>query len=745
MPSPPLLVLDGLCWKKIRIIIPNKWKQGGKPLGFPSNDNCNPKRNVSKSLTANKVSMVDSLLRSLQDYTSRGNLLDAFRTFSQIRHHASSGFSDSVLFSISSLLLSCKKFELLPQGKQVHAHAISLGMEQHPVLLPRLVRFYSAFDLLADAHTVTRNSNVLDPLLWNFIISSFIRNESYGEAISVYKEMLNKGIRPDNFTYPSVLRACSKNKEVNLGMVVHGSIEASPWKLDLFVQNSLISMYGKLGEVVVARRLFDQMTIKDSVSWNSMVSVYALKCMWKEAFKLFDHMLAEGVELNIIIWNTIAGGHLQVGNYKGALELVSQMRTWGGHLDPVATITGFGACSHFDNPKLGKEIHGYAIRIHYDGLVNVRNAIITMYSRCKDLNHAYTLFKSTESKSIITWNSMLSGYCHLDQSEEASSLFRDMVSSGMQPNYVTIASILPLCARVANLQHGKEFHCYLMRRDSFGDYLLLWNALVDMYARSGKVFLARKVFDMMTMRDEVTYTSLISGYGIQGEGLTALTLFEEMLSHGIKPDHVTMLAVLSACSHSGLVSQGELLFQKMQTLYDVAPSIKHYACMVDLFGRAGLLYKAKQAIEGMPYRATAPMWATLLGACQIYRNTLIGEWAAGKLLEMRPENSGYYVLIANMYATAGSWDKLAMVRTLMRDLGVKKAPGCAWVDIGSGFSSFSVEDTSNNQAPEIYSVLDELTDAMRDDDYATIDEGNNHNLSHLVVSFFHQLKKILFR
>ncbi|OWM67513.1 hypothetical protein CDL15_Pgr028376 [Punica granatum] len=587
MPSPTLLVLNGLCWKRIVKTIPRKWKQIGSAAEFLNSEPLKSLENAAGTLAANEESMVESFLRSLKDFAGRGNVFDAFRTFSQVQLQASSpGIPDAVLHSISSLLLACTNFEFLAQGKQLHAHAISLGVEQHPILAPRLVRFYSAFNLLVDAHTSARNSNILHPLPWNLLISSYVRNESYEEVISVYKDMLSKGIRPDNFTYPSVLKACGEKMEVDLGRGIHGTIEASPSRLDLFVQNSLISMYGKLGQVVAARHMFDQMAERDAISWNSMVCVYASKGMWKQAFELFDHMLAEGVE----------------------------------------------------------------------------------------------------------------------------------------PNYITIASILPLCARVANLQHGKEFHCYLMRRDSFDDYLLLWNALVDMYARSGKVFQARRVFDMMTLRDEVTYTSLISGYGILGEGLVALTLFEEMLSCGIKPDHVTMVAVLSACSHSGLVVQGEKLFQKMQSLYDLTPRLEHYACMVDLFGRAGLLYKAKQAIVGMPYRPTAAMWATLLGACQIYRNKVIGEWAAGKLLEMRPENSGYYVLIANMYAAADSWGKLKKVRTLMRDLGVKKAPGCAWINTGNGFQSFLVEDTSNPQGPEIYSLLEQLSDEMKDDGYATIEE-----------------------
>ncbi|KAE8706161.1 Pentatricopeptide repeat-containing protein [Hibiscus syriacus] len=218
-----------------------------------------------------------------------------------------------------------------------------------------------------------------------------------------------------------------------------------------------------------------------------------------------------------------------------------------------------------------------------------------------------------------------------------------MLLSGVEPNYVTIASILPLCARVANLQHGKEFHCYIIRRKVFDDYLLLWNALVAMYARSGKLLAAKHVFDLIQKRDEVTYTSLIAGYGMQDEGHTAMKLFEEMVNLQIKPDHVTMVAVLSACSHCGLVLEGQLWFKKMQSLYGIVPRLEHFSCMVDLYGRAGLLNKAKETITRMPYKPTTAMWATLLGACRIHGNTDIGEWAAEKLLELRPENSGYCV------------------------------------------------------------------------------------------------------
>ncbi|GLT32953.1 hypothetical protein SLA2020_075800 [Shorea laevis] len=667
--------------------------------------------------------MINNLLASLREYATQGNLLSAFKVFSLIKLHSSSNASyDLIIHPLSSLIISCTNLKWLSEGKQLHAQVIFLGLEQSPVLVPRLVTFYSTFDLLGDAHVVTENSNILHPLPWNLLISSYVRNGLFAESLHTYKHMVSRGIRPDNFTYPSVLKACGETLDLDLGKIVHKSINDSYQERCLYVHNALISMYGKFGEVDVARCLFEKMPERDAVSWNTIISCYASRSMWKEAFDLFEKMRVEGFELCIIICNTIAGGCLRSGNFSGALHLLSQMRTSGSPLDSVTVITGLGACSHIGAIQLGKEIHGFAIRNGYDEFHNVKNALITMYSRCKDLRHAYTLFQSVEVKGIITWNSMLSGYAHMDRSEEASFLFREMLFSRVEPNYVTIASILPLCARVANLQQGKEFHCYLTRREVFKDYLLLWNALVDMYARSGKVLAAKRVFDLMKRKDEVTYTSLIAGYGMQGEGETALKLFGEMIELQIKPDDITMVAVLSACSHSGLVAEGHLWFEKMQSVHGIIPKLEHFACMVDLYGRAGMLNKAMETISRMPYKPSPAMWATLLGACRIHGNIDIGEWAAEKLLETRPVNSGYYVLIANTYAAAGCWDKLAKVRTFMRDLGVKKAPGCAWVDVGSEFFPFVVEDTSNLHQHEIYSLLDGLTDLMKDAGYVAREE-----------------------
>lgn len=683
--------------------------------------------------------MIDSLFVSLKNFASQGQLKQAFKTFNSIQ---TCDFNDSfhvIVVSLSRLLLCCSDVKALVHGRQVHSYIVVSGLEKHSILVPKLVTFYSSFDMFENASYIVYSSGIREASPWNLLISGYVRSGFCGEAISMYRVMVEKGIRPDNFTYPSVLKACSEELDVVSGRGVHRDIECSGVEWNLYVYNALIYMYGKCGEVDVARKLFDGLRERDAVSWNTMISCYASGGMWKEAFEVFDRMQGESIELNMITWNTIAGGCLKTGRYERALELFCQMRKCLVHLDPVAVINGLGACSHVGSLILGKEIHGVAVRSYSFEYDKVRNSLITMYSRCKDLRLATVIFNLVQDKSMITWNSIISGYSQWDKTEEAFFLFKEMILSAFEPNNVTIASLLPLCARVANLQYGREFHCYMIKREGFEEYLLLWNALVDMYARSGKIFLAKRLFNLLSKKDEVTYTSLIAGYGMQGEGKAALKLFEEMIASQIRLDHVTMIAVLSACSHSGLVIEGQMLFEKMSRVYGITPRLEHFACMVDLYGRAGLIQKAVEILRGMQYKPTEAMWATLIGSCRKHGNTEVGEWAAKKLLEMKPQNSGYYVLIANMYAAAGCWNELAKVRTSMRDWGVKKDPGCAWIDAGAGISPFMVGDTSNTQSEDFYPLLRGLLKHMKDAgyvacensyiEYEVFDEQNEYYIS----------------
>ena len=233
--------------------------------------------------------MVDNLLTSLKNLTSQGRLSEALRVFSLVQIHVSSINScDIVLQSISSLLSSCTSLKALSPGKQLHAHIVALGFERNPVLVPKMVAFYSTFNLLVDAHVVTESSNVLHTLPWNLLVFSYVKNGLFGEALCVYKQMVRKGIRADNFTYPAVLKACGERLDLGFGREVHESIEASTQPWSLFVHNALIAMYARFGLMDVARRLFDEMPERDSVSWSTMISAYASRGVWKEAFELFE-------------------------------------------------------------------------------------------------------------------------------------------------------------------------------------------------------------------------------------------------------------------------------------------------------------------------------------------------------------------------------------------------------------------------------------------------------------------------
>ncbi|KAG2633010.1 hypothetical protein PVAP13_2NG284000 [Panicum virgatum] len=664
---------------------------------------------------------VNSLLASLSDPSALLLLPAPLLAFSRLRLllPPAAAATHLLLRPVASLLHLHRPD--LRLGLQLHALSLSLGLSRHPLLLPRLASFYSHHpSLLPAASSLAAGSTCPQP--YNVLISACLSHGLPRHALAAYQEMVGKdAVAPDAFTYPSVLRACAEAGDLALGRAVH--VRAADAGMDghLFFQNALVSMYAKCGDLVAARRVFDGMGHRDVVSWNSMISGYAASGLWREAVELFNRMRADAFDFNSVTWNTIAGGYIQMRDYKAAIGLIRDMVRGGAGADFVTLVIGLNACSRAGWLRLGKEIHGLAVRMHCDGIESVSNAVIAMYARCKDMECALMLFKMLRCPGLVTWNTMIAGFALSDDAEEASRLFREMVCSDVEPNYVTVVTYLALCARVANLQHGRELHTHIVKH-GFKGYRLLWNSLIDMYSKSGRLWVAQNVFDTMDDRDMISYTSMIAGYGMQGKGTVALRLFNQMIDSGIMPDAIIMVTVLSACSHSGLVDEGEEVFDKMVNSFGIKPQMEHYSCMVDLYARAGLLEKAEELLNQIPFPPTSTMLAALVGACHDQGNIVIGERSARRLLEMKTENAGHYVLVANMYAAAGCWNELATVRKLMRDLGVTKAPGLAWADLGNGFTPFLVGDRSNPLAPEIYEVLDELTEQMRNmDDCSDLD------------------------
>ena len=532
---------------------------------------------------------------------------------------------------------------------------------------------------------------------------------------------MDRGIQPDSFTYPSVLKACGEVKDLDKGREVHEMIikdnDVAVMGWNVYVCNALVSMYAKCGDMNSARKLFDEMPERDAVSWNSIVSAYASIGCWDEAFELFGRMRMEEKEPNVVTWNIAAGGFLKRGSFLEALRLISSLKECNACVDSVTAIIALNACSRLGVVRWGKEVHGLALRHLFHELENVQNSLISMYLNCRYLSSAETLFSSKTKNQLVSWNCMISGYAAQNLVGETSQLFREMVRKlKLQPNHVTIVAILSMFGRLADLRRGRELHGYIAKQPRVRP---VWNSLIDMYCKSGRVRDARSVFDTMNDdRDQISYTSMIAGLGMEGDCWAALELFREMTACSkMKLDGIAIVAVLSACSHAGLVSEAEQIFNGMVSCYKMAPKLEHYSCLVDLYGRAGQLEKAARVIEVMPMEPTAEMWAALLAACQSCQNTEVGNKAAGGLLKAGTDNPGHYVLAANMYASSGQWEELSRIRTMMRDLGLRKVPGRAWLSLENGVYTFVVEDRESGCAEEIYTCLARLSDQMRDAGY----------------------------
>lgn len=337
------------------------------------------------------------------------------------------------------------------------------------------------------------------------------------------------------------------------------------------------------------------------------------------------------------------------------------------------------------------------------------------------------MFDKMPYKGLVSWNAMIAVYANNGLASEAVSLFAKMETQGAEPDVVTLASVLPACGDLSALTQGKNIHERINKMKT-GPNIFLENALVDMYAKCGCLEAARGVFDRMQNRDVVSWTSMISAYGMHGHGQEAVILFSKMIESGLKPDAIAFVSILSACSHSGLLEKGLYYYACMIDKYQIVPRIEHFACMVDLLGRAGQVEKAYDFIKLMPVEPNERVWGALLSACRVYSNMNIGLVAADQLFRLVPEQAGYYVLLSNIYAKAGRWDEVSSVRWIMKNRGVRKLPGCSNVELNNRVHTFLVGDRSHPQSDMIYDKLDFLVGKMKEVGYVAETDSALHDV-----------------
>ncbi|WCJ30662.1 Pentatricopeptide repeat (PPR-like) superfamily protein [Euphorbia peplus] len=547
-------------------------------------------------------------------------------------------------FLYASLLQTCIKVSSFDHGLQIHSHLIKSGLDKDRFVGNILLSLY--FKLGSNFYETRRVFDGLcyrDVITWTSMITGYTKHGIPQNAIELFFEMTGFGIEPNGFTLSVVIKACTDLGDSKLGRCFHGVVIVLGFESNCVISSGLIDFYGRNYRIGDARKVFDEMLEPDNICWTSVISAFTRNDMYDEALGFFYLMQRE-------------------------VKLIPDMFTFG---------TVLTACGNLQRVMQGKEVHGKVITSGCSRNVIIESSLVDMYAKCGLLDHSQRVFDRMSRRNSVSWTALMGGYCQNGDFESVINIFREAEMTDLY----SFGIVLRACAGLAAIRHGKEVHCQYMRRGGWRD-VIAESALVDLYAKCGCIDFAHRVFSDMPLRNSITWNSMICGFAQNGRGEEALRIFHEMVKDSAKPDYITFVGVLFACSHAGLVDQGRKYFFSMIEEYEIEPGIEHYNCIVDLLGRAGLLEEAENLIENANCRDKSSIWAVLLGACATGSNSdaSAAERIAKKTMELEPQYHLSYVYLANIYRAVGRWEDAVNIRKLMEDRGVKKTPGRSWIE-----------------------------------------------------------------
>ncbi|KAF5197937.1 Pentatricopeptide repeat-containing protein [Thalictrum thalictroides] len=539
--------------------------------------------------------------------------------------------------TIEGGLQACGNMAYILSGRCLHGYALKTGNGDSQFVRSSLLLMYSKCESIKENYLAFCELPYKDRISWTVIIGVYARSGYISECLQLFWEMQGFGIDPDAIVMSCMLACFGNVGRVYESKAFHGQILRRNYEYNKMVTNSLLSMYCKCDCLDHAEKLFGELHERDTESWNCMISGYSRMGLVTKCIEKFREMQYEGIES-----------------------------------DTSSIAVVISSCSRIAALHLGRSVHCHVIKSKTEKSISITNSLLGMYGRFRNLATAEKIF-CREHKDIVTWNTIMSAYTNNGLYIEALGLFDQMVLGELKPNSVTMVIILSACSHLADLYHGERVHTYIKSICLKCD-LSVSTGLIDMYVKCGQLRAAREIFDSILNRDVVLWNVMISGYGIHGDAKSAVEIFQQMEASDVRPNGLSFLAVLSACNHSGLVEEGKYLFSRMRD-YFVVPTLKHYACMVDLLGRSGNLHDAEAMVRSMPITPDGGMWGALLGACKIHNDVEMGERIAKQAIESDPENDGYYIILSNLYNSVGKWEEAEMVRQLMKTKGVKKRAG----------------------------------------------------------------------
>lgn len=473
------------------------------------------------------------------------------------------------------------------------------------------------------------------------MISGYVRLGKRRTAIEFYRKMIDFGVEPNDFSLSAVIKACAEISEVKTGICFHGVVLKCGFGENLVILCSLIDMYGKNLRPLDARKVFDEMSEPDSVCWTSMISAYTRTDFYAEALELFCRMLG----------------------------------TYGDCLDDFTFGSVLMALANLGRVEQGKEMHAKVVTSGLAGNIFVQSSLVDMYAKFGLMDESRHVFDRIKGRNTVSWSALLGGYCQNGHFDKVIELFRAMDEFELY----CFGTVLRACAGLVALKPGKEMHCQYLKRGGWRD-VIVESALIDLYAKCGCFDYAYSIFTKMQVKNLITWNSMISGFAQNGRGGEAVQLFNQMITEDIKPDYITFISVLFACSHSGLIDEGRKVFALMTNEFKIKPGFEHYSCMVDLLGRACEIEEAEALISTSRYHDDASLWVRLIGACTTNTKHQVAERLAKKTMELKPDHHLSYVLLANVYRANGRWSDALGIWKLMQDRGVIKMPGKSWIE-----------------------------------------------------------------
>ncbi|XP_058786421.1 putative pentatricopeptide repeat-containing protein At5g08490 [Vicia villosa] len=611
--------------------------------------------------------------------------------------------------TIANILPVCASFDdnvAYYCGRQIHSYILQWPELSGDVsVCNALMSFYLKIGRTKEAESLFWAMDARDLVSWNAIIAGYASNGEWLKALYLFGNLASlETLLLDSVTMVSILPACAQLENLLVGKQVHAYILRHPFLFeDASVGNALVSFYAKCGYIKEAYHAFSMISGKDLISWNSILDAFGEKRHHSRFISLLHLMLKIGIRP-----------------------------------DSVTILTIIRFCASLLRVEKVKEIHGYSIRtesLFSATAPTVGNAILDAYSKCGKIENANKMFQNlSDKRNLVTCNSLISGYVGLGSHHDANMIFSEMLETdlttwnlmvrvyaendcpeqalelflklqtqGMKPDVVTIMSLLPVCTQTASVHLIRQCHSYIIR-SNFED-LHLKGTLLDAYAKCGVIDCAYKIFQSSADKDLVMFTSMIGGYAMHGMSEDALRIFSHMLNLGIKPDHVIFTSILSACSHAGRIDEGLKIFDSIEKIHGMKPTMEQCACVVDLLARGGRISEAYSFVTKMPIEANANIWGTLLGACKTYHEVELGCIVADKLFKMEDNDIGNYILMSNLYAADAKWDGVMEVRKMMRNKDLKKPAGCSWIEVERTNNIFVAGDCSHPQRSLIYSTL----------------------------------------